>query len=204
MGQTFATVIPQSRHWCLTCAVFRSGGSAEEDHAGCRIVPRIGLLPWLSAQTLVVHFSSAETIGTLNAVVKCGATIGSLHPVFAFADVAQPVRLLRGNLCALEAGDEAAMAVLHDLADAAGLYSSSNIKGCSLQCGIFSDGLYLRKQKSRCFEASAFFVRMKGLLECAVRMLGEAFLRKILQMSGKNAARLDLARISVSQVRYAA
>ncbi len=146
VGQTFATVIPQSGRWRLACAVSRSGGGVREDNAICPIVPRIGLLPradavlvctpdnaieeaaaelarlpWLSAQTLVVHFSGAKTIGALNAVVKCGATIGSLHPVFAFADVAQSVRLLRGNLCALEAGDAAAMAVLRDLADAAGL-----------------------------------------------------------------------------------
>ncbi len=146
VGQTFATVIPQSGRWRLACAVSRSGGGVREDNVVCPIVPRIGLLPradavlvctpdnaieeaaaelarlpWLSAQTLVVHFSGAKTIGALNAVVKCGATIGSLHPVFAFADVAQSVRLLRGNLCALEAGDAAAMAVLHDLADAAGL-----------------------------------------------------------------------------------
>lgn len=146
VGQTFATVIPQSGRWRLACAVSRSGGGVREDNVVCPIVPRIGLLPradavlvctpdnaieeaaaelarlpWLSAQTLVVHFSGAKTIGALNAVVKCGATIGSLHPVFAFADVAQSVRSLRGNLCALEAGDAAAMAVLHDLADAAGL-----------------------------------------------------------------------------------
>ena len=146
VGQTFATVIPQSGRWHLACAVSRSGGGVREDKVVCPIVPRIGLLPradavlvctpdnaieeaaaelarlpWLSAQTLVVHFSGAKTIGALNAVVKCGATIGSLHPVFAFADVAQSVRSLRGNLCALEAGDAAAMAVLHDLADAAGL-----------------------------------------------------------------------------------
>ncbi len=146
VGQTFATVIPQSGRWRLACAVSRSGGGVREDNAICPIVPRIGLLPradavlvctpdnaieeaaaelarlpWLSAQTLVVHFSGAKTIGALNAVVKCGATIGSLHPVFAFADVAQSVRLLRGNLCALEAGDTEAMAGLHDLADAAGL-----------------------------------------------------------------------------------
>lgn len=146
VGQTFATVIPQSGRWRLACAVSRSGGGVQGDHAGCRIVPRIGLLPpadavlvctpdnaieeaaaelarlpWLSAQTSVLHFSGAKTIGALNAVVKCGATIGSLHPVFAFADVAQSVRLLRGNLCALEAADAAAMEVLHDLADAAGL-----------------------------------------------------------------------------------
>lgn len=146
VGQTFATVIPQSGRWRLAYAVSRSGGGVREDHAVCPIVPRIGLLPhadavlvctpdnaieeaaaelarlpWLSAQTLVVHFSGAKTIGALNAVVKCGATIGSLHPVFAFADVAQSVRLLRGNLCALEASGAAAMAVLRDLADAAGL-----------------------------------------------------------------------------------
>ncbi len=146
VGQTFATVIPQSGRWRLACAVSRSGGGVREDNAICPIVPRIGLLPradavlvctpdnaieeaaaelarlpWLSAQTLVVHFSGAKTIGALNAVVKCGATIGSLHPVFAFADVAQSVRLLRGNLCSLEADGAAAMAVLHDLADAAGL-----------------------------------------------------------------------------------
>lgn len=143
VGQTFATVIPQSGRWRLDCAVSRR---APAGSAFCKTVPSAALLPpadavlvatpdnaiadtakqlarlpWLSARTLVMHFSGAKTAGELQAVAERGAAVGSLHPVFAFADAAQSVRRLRGSLCALEAGSTAAAAMLRDLADAAGL-----------------------------------------------------------------------------------
>lgn len=146
VGRTFAAVLSQSGRWQPVAMVSRRGMAALADCKSAGVVPRIGDLPpadvilvctpdnvleeaaaniarlaWLSPETVVVHFSGAKTIGVLDAVVKCGATVGSLHPVFAFADVEKSIRSLRGSLCALEAGSEKAMAVLHDLADAAGL-----------------------------------------------------------------------------------
>lgn len=146
VGRTFAALLARSGAWQPVAAVSRKGVAVWADCQSAVIVPDVRSLPpadvvlvctpdnvleatatalaglaWLGRETVVVHFSGAKTIGVLDAVVKCGATVGSLHPVFAFADVEKSVRLLRGSLCALEARDERAMAVLRDLADTVGL-----------------------------------------------------------------------------------
>ncbi|MCS4533972.1 Rossmann-like and DUF2520 domain-containing protein [Neisseria montereyensis] len=147
VGQTFAAVLPKSGRWKLAAAVSRKNNPGVlADCLADKIVPRIqdlppadailiatpdnilkniaeqlAQLPWLAKETLVIHFSGAKTICVLDEVVKCGATVGSLHPVFAFADVEKSIRELAGNLCALEAADAGAMAKLHDLAAAAEL-----------------------------------------------------------------------------------
>lgn len=146
VGRTFAALLARSGAWQPVAAVSRKGAAVWADCQSAVIVPDVRSLPpadvvlvctpdnvleetaatlagleWLGRETVVVHFSGAKTIGVLDAVVKCGATVGSLHPVFAFADVEKSVRSLRGSLCALEARDERAMAVLRDLADTVGL-----------------------------------------------------------------------------------
>lgn len=146
VGRTFAAILSQSGQWQPVAIVSRRGMVALADCKSVGIVPRIGDLPpadvilvctpdnvleeaaadiaelaWLNPETVVVHFSGAKTIGVLDAVVKCGATVGSLHPVFAFADVEKSIRSLRRSLCALEAESNKAMTVLRDLAAAAGL-----------------------------------------------------------------------------------
>ena len=146
VGRTFAALLARSGAWQPVAAVSRKGAAVWADCQSAAIVPDVRSLPpadvvlvctpdnvleataaalaglaWLGSETVVVHFSGAKTIGVLDAVVKCGATVGSLHPVFAFADVEKSVCSLRGSLCALEARDERAMAVLRDLADTVGL-----------------------------------------------------------------------------------
>ncbi|MDO5073879.1 Uncharacterized conserved protein [Neisseria animaloris] len=146
VGQTFATVLPKNGRWQLANVVSRSSTVAMADCISKAIVPRISYLPeadtvfictpdniieetaaavaclpWLNTGTLVLHMSGAKTVAVLDAAARSGAMTGSLHPVFAFADIEKSVAELAGNLCALEAGSEAAMTVLHELADAAGL-----------------------------------------------------------------------------------
>lgn len=147
VGRTFAAVLAKSGKWQPVAVVSRRAGAAAlADCGSVDIVPHVRDLPpadvvlvctpdnalqetasavarlgWLNGETVVVHFSGAKTIGVLDAVVKCGATVGSLHPVFAFADVENAVRSLRGSLCALEAESVRAMTVLRGLAEAAGL-----------------------------------------------------------------------------------
>lgn len=75
---------------------------------------------WLDERVTVVHTSGAKTVAALAAVAERGASVGALHPVFAFSDVEQAAAHLSGSLCALE-GDARAMAVLQGLAAALGL-----------------------------------------------------------------------------------
>ncbi|ATD64210.1 DUF2520 domain-containing protein [Neisseria weixii] len=75
----------------------------------------------LSPQTLVLHLSGAKTIQVLQAVTAQGALAGSLHPVFAFANVEHSVAHLAGNLCAIEAEHAQAVEILQQLANALGL-----------------------------------------------------------------------------------
>ena len=77
-------------------------------------------LPWIGGDTLFVHLSGSKTIGELEALAQREAKVGSLHPVFAFADVAQSIRTLSGSLCALEP-DENSLPDLEALAGALGL-----------------------------------------------------------------------------------
>lgn len=147
VGQTFAAVLPKSSRWKLAAAVSRKNNPgvladcladmivpciqdlppadavliATPDNVLKNAAAQVAQLPWLSNETLVMHFSGAKTICVLDEVVKCGATVGSLHPVFAFADVEKSIRDLAGNLCALEAADAEGMTKLHELAEAAGL-----------------------------------------------------------------------------------
>lgn len=77
-------------------------------------------LPWLSASTTVLHFSGAHSSRILCRLAHKGVLVGSLHPVYAFADVAAAVAHLHGHFGAIE-GNTAALPLLHDLAAAAGL-----------------------------------------------------------------------------------
>lgn len=77
-------------------------------------------LPWLSAQTTVLHFSGAHSSHIFRQLAGKGVSLGSLHPVYAFAEVATAITQLHGHFCAVE-GDASALPLLHNLAVAAGL-----------------------------------------------------------------------------------
>ena len=77
-------------------------------------------LPWLSAQTTVLHFSGAHSSRIFRQLLRKGVSLGSLHPVYAFAEVTTALAQLRGHFCAVE-GDASALPLLHDLAATAGL-----------------------------------------------------------------------------------
>ncbi len=85
------------------------------DNAIAATAKELAELPWLNADTLVVHCSGAKSIAALAPLAERGVQTGSLHPVFAFADVDTAVAALPGNLCALEA-DSRSMAALQQLA----------------------------------------------------------------------------------------
>ncbi|QEY23777.1 Rossmann-like and DUF2520 domain-containing protein [Neisseria animalis] len=140
VGQTLAALLGAHSDWQLSHIVSRSlpsgafGAAVVRDftalpradvviiatpdnaiEAAAESLARSGAL---SAGTLVLHMSGAKTAAALAAAALYGAQTGSLHPVFAFADVAYAVDNLRGNICALEAESAQALAVLQQLADA--------------------------------------------------------------------------------------
>lgn len=143
VGQTFASLLSRHPDWQLSHIVSRS---LPQNAYGAKVLKDIGGLPaadviiiatpdnaieavaerlahhaGLTRQTLVLHLSGAKTIQILQAVTACGALAGSLHPVFAFADVEYSVAHLAGNLCAVEAGEPHAVEILQQLAAALGL-----------------------------------------------------------------------------------
>lgn len=93
------------------------------DQAIETISQQINQADWITASTLILHFS-----GALNSKVlmsnKQKALTGSLHPVFAFASIETAMNTLAGHLCAIE-GDSAALPLLQQLAQAANLNSFS-------------------------------------------------------------------------------
>ena len=145
VGHTLALLL-QQQGWQLAAVVSRSGRALWADHCGGRIVPCIAdlpradvliistpddaiaaaaqeaaALPWLHGGVLALHLSGAKSAAALDALAARGVRTGSLHPGFAFADVAAAVRTRPGRLCALEAPDAAALAGLREVAAALGL-----------------------------------------------------------------------------------
>lgn len=143
VGQTFAVLLNRHPDWQLSHIISRS---LPPNAYGARVSADIADLPAadvviiatpdnaiaetaghiarhieLSPQTLVMHLSGAKSIQALQAVTERGALAGSLHPVFAFADVEHSVAHLAGNLCAVEADEPYAVEILQQLTDALGL-----------------------------------------------------------------------------------
>ncbi|UOO82131.1 DUF2520 domain-containing protein [Uruburuella testudinis] len=90
------------------------------DNVIAEVAAELAVLPWLSGETLAVHCSGAKSVAVLASLAARGVRTGSLHPVFAFADVQAAVAALPGQLCALEA-EPAAMDDLREIAAALGL-----------------------------------------------------------------------------------
>ncbi|PJO78965.1 DUF2520 domain-containing protein [Neisseria brasiliensis] len=143
VGQTFATLLSRHPEWQLSHIVSRSLPSnafgatvladmanlppadvviiATPDNAIEATAERLACEVELTPQTVVLHLSGAKTIQVLQAVTTHDALAGSLHPVFAFADVEHSVANLAGNLCAIEAEQAQAVEILQQLAEALGL-----------------------------------------------------------------------------------
>ena len=117
VGHTLALLL-QQQGWQLAAVVSRSGRALWADHCGGRIVPCIAdlpradvliistpddaiaaaaqeaaALPWLHGGVLALHLSGAKSAAALDALAARGVRTGSLHPVFAFADVAAALGL---------------------------------------------------------------------------------------------------------------
>ena len=90
------------------------------DHAIASVAAQLSTLPWLTPDTLVLHCSGLLSSHSLAPLSRFGVQLGSLHPVFAFADVDRAMATLSGKLCALE-GDAAALPRLRRLAECIGL-----------------------------------------------------------------------------------
>lgn len=73
----------------------------------------------IAAGTVVTHCSGAGSAEMLAALRARGAAVGSLHPVYSFADPARAVAGFAGTPCAVE-GDEPACTVLEVLTNAIG------------------------------------------------------------------------------------
>lgn len=143
VGQTFAALLSRHPDWQLSHIISNSlppnafGATvladmtdlppadvviiATPDNAIEATAERLAHEVELSPQTLVLHLSGAQTIQVLQAVTAQGALAGSLHPVFAFANVEHSVAHLAGNLCAIEAEQAQAVEILQQLANALGL-----------------------------------------------------------------------------------
>ena len=143
VGQTFATLLSRHPDWQLSHIVSRRlppnafGATvladmadlppadvviiATPDNAIEATAERLAREVELTPQTVVLHLSGAKTIQVLQAVTARGALAGSLHPVFAFADVEHSVANLAGNLCAIEAEQAQAVEILQQLAEALSL-----------------------------------------------------------------------------------
>lgn len=143
VGQTFAALLSRHPDWQLSHIISNSlppnafGATvladmtdlppadvviiATPDNAIEATAERLAREVELSPQTLVLHLSGAQTIQVLQAVTAQGALAGSLHPVFAFANVEHSVAHLAGNLCAIEAEQAQAVEILQQLANALGL-----------------------------------------------------------------------------------
>lgn len=141
VGQTVARLLQQSGRWRLAqvCGghkaamlADRCGGenvpsirqlSAAEvvwittpDNVIAEVAAEVARLSWLVPDTLVLHCSGAKSTAELAPLAARGVKTGSLHPVFAFADVEAAVAALPGSLCALEADKGESMAVLQQIA----------------------------------------------------------------------------------------
>ena len=146
VGQTLARRLQSSGRWQLAQVCGGHQAALLADCCGGEIVPHISRLsaadvvwlttpddaiadaaaavaqlPWLSKDTLVLHCSGAKSVVGLAPLSARGVLTGSLHPVFAFADVEAAVAALQGHLCALEAANGETMAALQDLAADLGL-----------------------------------------------------------------------------------
>jgi predicted short-subunit dehydrogenase-like oxidoreductase (DUF2520 family) len=66
---------------------------------------------------IVVHTSGAPSIDVLQGLVDVGAMVGSLHPIFPFADVESAMRDLQGSTFAIEASDERVQQRLTELVE---------------------------------------------------------------------------------------
>ncbi len=76
----------------------------------------------IQSNTTVLHFSGARSSQALSALADHTSLLGSLHPVFAFADANSAQQQLSGHLCAFE-GAFSARPVLQALAHHAGLHA---------------------------------------------------------------------------------
>ncbi|MDO5639471.1 MAG: DUF2520 domain-containing protein [Neisseria sp.] len=146
VGQTLARHLQVGGGWQLAQICGGHQAALLADHCGGEIVPclsrlsaadvvwlttpdsviagvaqAMAALPWLTPDTLVLHCSGAQSAAVLAPLAERGVLTGSLHPVLAFADVETALAALPGSLCALEAGQDAAMPVLHALAEALGM-----------------------------------------------------------------------------------
>jgi predicted short-subunit dehydrogenase-like oxidoreductase (DUF2520 family) len=66
---------------------------------------------------IVVHTSGAASLEVLQGLVDAGALVGSLHPIFPFADVETAVRDLLGSTFAIEASNELVQQRLTELVE---------------------------------------------------------------------------------------
>lgn len=91
------------------------------DHTILATATRLATLPWINQTTTALHFSGASDIQPLTPLAQRGAHIGSLHPVFSFADPNTAATRLAGHFAAIESDSADTAALLHDLAQTLGL-----------------------------------------------------------------------------------
>jgi predicted short-subunit dehydrogenase-like oxidoreductase (DUF2520 family) len=66
---------------------------------------------------IVVHTSGAASLDVLQGLVNAGAIVGSLHPIFPFADVETAMRDLPSSTFAIEASDDLVQQSLTELVE---------------------------------------------------------------------------------------
>ena len=67
---------------------------------------------------IAVHTSGAASLDVLQDLVDAGAQVGSLHPIFPFADVETAIRDLPGSTFAIEASGDSVQQMLSELVEA--------------------------------------------------------------------------------------
>lgn len=81
------------------------------DDAIARVATEIAEASYIGGR-MVVHTSGAHSVDVLGSLAKAGVMVGSLHPVYPFADVDTAVFGLRGATFAVEAEDRRLAAAL--------------------------------------------------------------------------------------------
>ncbi len=106
-GETVSSIadLPPAALWLL----------AVPDGAIASVAAELAEAGVVPAGTVVAHFSGAGEAELLAPLRQCGATLGSLHPVYSFADPLRAVEGFAGTACAIE-GDKAACQELEKLA----------------------------------------------------------------------------------------
>ena len=85
------------------------------DDALQQITSKLSDFDW--SGKIAVHTSGAASIDVLQEIVDAGAMVGSLHPIFPFADVETAIRDLQGSTFAIEASDERVQQRLTELVE---------------------------------------------------------------------------------------